>query len=360
MKGWTVKTKVTKKGGKGIAARQYYLHNKDDPSHAKTEAIEQTWGSRKTMANIVYNAESAAAQIKAKGKGGRPTESYAIEFTLNLPKGRRPTAEQWKKITESLIRDIAKKLSINPQVIADQTYAVLHQQNQEIEYDARGRKVGTGDHIHVVIGKFTPMGTCLRDLQRKTITHVVKESFNNSTMKMGFDWTQYRDHELQVQEHANKRNIPTWRVKAARENDALDRRMAALSEKVARMEDRADEIEKRERSLEEREAEINEKMAELSEKMAEQKVIDKLLKNFENQGNKWLVAYEKDDKTQMNRQKNRLSKTLTALDAFGLLSEDAATVEAAMAMGRIELMMDKVNHCKPETLVKPTISRPKL
>lgn len=335
MKGWTVKTQVTKKGGKGIAARQYYLHNKDDPSHAKTEAIEQIWGSRKTMANIVYNAESAAAQIKAKGKGGRPTESYAIEFTLDLPKGRRPTTEQWTEITKSLIRDVSKKLGIKPQVIADQTYAVLHQQSQEIEYDARGRKVGTGDHIHVVIGKFTPMGKCLRDLQRKTMTHVVKESFNNSTMRMGFDWTQYRDHELQAQEHANKRTVPTWRVKAARELEAIAAQQAALDAQA--------------QILVERAADLDMLGFEIEVKIKEAKEIERLKNNFSNQAEKWLEAFKIEDSKQMNRQFNRMNKTIDDLGAFAMSDDDLAAINK---------LSEQINSRSPQQLQAIEPKRP--
>ncbi|EGR1604381.1 hypothetical protein D6L34_25375 [Vibrio parahaemolyticus] len=361
MKGWTVVTKVTRDKAEGLAGREVYLHNKKHKNHVKTEAIVQLYGSTQTMAKMAHNGAIAAAIVKDQGKGGRPPESYAVEFTLNLPKGYRPTTEQWQKIAQHTVKKMAESLGIKPEVLGAQSYITLHQQDQTPNpHPETGKERDTGDHIHMVVGKFLPNGVCLRDLQRKTMTRTVKDAFNFSTLAIGCDWQEYAATKLQAQEHANKKRVPTWRVKAARENEALDRRVAALSEKVARMEDRADEIEKRERSLKEREAEINEKMAELSEKMAEQKIIDKLLKNFENQGNKWLLAYEKGDKTQMNRQKNRLNKTLTALDAFGLLSEDAATVEAVMAMSRVELMMDKVNHCKPETLVKPTISRPKL
>jgi hypothetical protein len=354
MKGWTVVTKVTRDKSEGLAGREVYLHNKEHKNHVKTEAIVQLFGNTQTMAKMAHNGAIAAAIVKDQGKGGRPPESYAVEFTLNLPKGYRPTPKQWHQITKHTIKKIAEKLRIKPEVIAAQTYATLHQQDQTPNpHPVTGKEQDTGDHVHIVVGKFLPNGVCLRDLQRKTMTRTVKDAFNFGTLAIGYDWQEYAATKLQVQEHANKKRVPTWRVKAARENEALDRRMAVLSKKVARMEDRADEIEKRERSLEEREAEIN-------EKMAEQKVIDKLLKNFENQGNKWLLAYESDDAKQMNRQKNRLNKTLTALDAFGLLSDDPATIEAAMIMSRVELMVDKVNHCKPETLVKPTISRPKL
>ena len=330
MKGWTVKTQATKNGAKGIAAREYYLHNKNDPSHAKTEAIVQIWGKDGTMAGIVYNAEKRAAQVKAEGKGGRPTESYAMEFTLDLPKGYRPTNKQWQEIAKQMIIDVSKKLGIPPKTLSEQTYAVVHQQDQEIEYDSRGRKIGTGDHMHVVMGKFTPDGVCLRDLQRKTITRVVKESFNNSTMKIGFDWTQYRDHKLQAQENANKRTVPTWQIRAARQKEALDKRQEALDEQELQL------------------------MTEKEDLL----LTKRLMKRFEAQGMKWLEAHKNQDVKQMKKQANRLNKSLLALDALGLLSSDQQTLEGVQIISQIHLIMDQINQKEPETLTPPSRFRP--
>jgi hypothetical protein len=313
MKGWTVKTKVTKNRSDGIAAREFYLHDKNAESHKKTEAIGRMWGNDSTMATIAHNGASAAAKLKAKGKGGRPAESFAMEFTLNLPKGYRPSPKQWKEITKQLIIDVSAKLGIPPETLSKQTYAVVHRQDQTKEYDSRGREVGTGDHMHVVIGKFTPEGNCLRDLQRKTITNVVKDSFNSSTMKMGFDWTQYRDRRLQAQEHANKRTVPTWKVKAAREIEAIAAQQAALDDQARSLVDRAKELAILESGIE--------------DKLNEVRQIERLKSNFSNQAEKWLEAFKVEDSKQMNRQHNRLSKTIDDLGAFTVSDEDQQFID---------------------------------
>lgn len=354
MKGWTVVTKVTRDKSEGLAGREVYLHNKEHKNHVKTEAIVQLYGNTQTMAKMAHNGAIAAAIVKDQGKGGRPPESYAVEFTLNLPKGYRPTTEQWQKIAQHTVKKMAESLGIKPEVLGAQSYITLHQQDQTPNpHPETGKEQDTGDHIHIVVGKFLPNGVCLRDLQRKTMTRTVKDAFNFGTLAIGYDWQEYAATKLMVQEHANTKHVPSWKIKAAREHDEIDRRMDALSETISDMEMRANEIEKREQDLAAREAELN-------ERIAEQKVVDKLIKNFETQGNKWLLAYESGDSKQMNRQKNRLNKTLTALDAFGLLSDDPATMEAAMIMSRVELMVDKVNYCKPQTLAIPSVSYMKL
>lgn len=354
MKGWTVVTNSTKDRSNGVADREVYLHNKDHKNHVKTEALIQLLGGTQTMAKIAHNGAMAAAKIRHEGKGGRPPESYAVEFTLNLPKGYRPSVDEWQKITKHVVSKVAKKLKVDPRELQQLTYATLHQQDQTPDpHPDTGVERGTGDHAHIVIGKFLSNGLCLRDLQRKTITNTVKDAFNYATLYLGYDWQEYANTKLMAQEHANTKHVPTWKIKAAREHNEIDRRMDALSETITDMEMRANEIEKREQDLAVREAELN-------EKIAEQKVVDKLIKNFETQGNKWLLAYESGDAKQMNRQKNRLNKSLTALDAFGLLSDDPVTMEAAVIMSRVELMVDKVNYCKPQTIAIPSVSHMKL
>ncbi len=310
MKGWTVRTEATKNRSEGVADREIYLHDKDHPNHVKTEAIGRVWGNDKTMASIAHNGASAAAKLKAKGKGGRPAESYAMEFTLNLPKGYRPTGEQWKAIAKQMIIDVAAKLGIPPKTLSEQTYAVVHRQDQTPEHDSRGREVGTGDHMHVVMGKFTSDGQALRDLQRKTVTHVVKDSFNNSTMKMGFDWTQYRDKKLQAQDQANKRTVPTWKVKAAREIEAIAAQQAALDAQA--------------QSLIERAAELEAVGCEIEARIEEARQLERLKNNFSNQAQKWLEAFNIADSKQMNRQFNRMKKTIEEIDAFSVSNRNLA------------------------------------
>lgn len=334
MKGWTVVTQATKDGSKGIAKREYYLHDKTHPNHSKTNEIKPIWGTPQRMQQIAYNGESYTAKQSANRKGGRPPSSFAVEFTLNLPKGYRPTTEQWQKIVKQVIIDISKKLGIKPQELSDQTYGVLHQQDQTPNLDKHGREQGTGDHLHLVIGKFTLRGTYLRDLQRKTITNTVKNAFNYASRAVcGFDWTEYRDHKLKAQEYANKRNIPSWKIKAARELKNIEEQQTALNEKAKI---------------------LAEKGKEIDQQMEEAVLTKRLMATFEKRAEKWFVAEKENNLTDMNRQANRLNKSLLALDAFGLLSSDPVTLEAAGIVSRVETLLDEINAKKPNTLlIKP-------
>lgn len=325
MKGWTVRTESTKNRGQGVAGREIYLHNHAHPNHANTERIIDIWGSEQHMQRIAYSGESYAAHQAAKGKGGRPPSSYAIELTLNLPKKYRPTDQQWLEIMKDTVRALAKVCEVDVKQLASVTRAVLHQQNQTPDLDPRtGRERGTGDHLHLCVGKFTPptpqgqQGRYLRNLQRKTATNAVKQAFNEATLKhCGYDWTEYRNHKLKAQEHANKRTVPTWKVKAARELEAIQRQQQALDEKARQLDELQDLVD---------------------EKFTDAMAVKRLLNNFKRQADKWLSALTEQDLKQMNRQQNRMQKSLTELDSF------RASPELEQFSQEISQIVEKVNN----------------
>ncbi|MEZ9302408.1 hypothetical protein AB4137_04395 [Vibrio breoganii] len=307
MKGWTVRTEATKNGSKGVAGREVYLSNTKHPNHRNTERIQPIFGNDRTMNNISYSGESYAAKQKANGKGGRPPSSYAIEFTLNLPKGYRPDDKQWRKIVEHCLKETAKVCGVEPKQLGNTSRAILHQQKQD------GSKQGTGDHCHIVIGKFCQDGTYLRNLQRKTVTARMKQSFNQAVKHYcGYDWTEYAK-TLQEQKYPNKRPAPTWKVRAAKEREEIERQQAALDERARALVGKAKELDVLESGIE--------------DKLNEVRQIERLKSNFSNQAEKWLEAFKVEDSKQMNRQHNRLSKTIDDLGAFTVSDEDQQFID---------------------------------
>lgn len=329
MKGWTVRTEATKNGSKGVAGREVYLSNTKHPNHRNTERIQQIFGNDRTMSDISYAGESYAAKQAAKGKGGRPPSSYAIEFTLNLPKGYRPDDTQWRKIVEHCLKETAKACGIEPKQLANTSRAILHQQKQD------GSKQGTGDHCHIVIGKFTQDGTYLRNLQRKTVTAKMKQSFNAAVKHYcGYDWTEYAK-TLQEQKYPNKRPVPTWKVRATKEREEIEKQQAALDSQA--------------QSLVERTKMLEMWSNEIELKIEEAKSIERLKSNFTNQAEKWLEAFRIEDSKQMNRQFNRMNKTIDELGAFAMSNEDLAAISK---------LSEQINSRSPQQLtqIKPKSS----
>ncbi|MGL1339832.1 hypothetical protein ACSTJQ_25140, partial [Vibrio parahaemolyticus] len=119
--------------------------------------------------------------------------------------------------------DIANRINISAGEFNDITRAVVHQQEQT-------GKRGSGDHMHLVLGKFTNSGKYLPDLQRKGVLHTIKLSFNAAVREvMGVD---HRTYEAKKNyEGVAKKKAPQWKVKAAREREALNEKEQQLNQK---------------------------------------------------------------------------------------------------------------------------------
>lgn len=266
IKNWT----VIAEPAKCVIARERYLNDKHHKNHKYTEQIKTIFGDENHSLNMIRNCEKYKLFLAQKRKGGRPPKP-AIEFVISLPKGIRPSYEQWRSMFNIVMRNLARSLNVEPKNLAPITRAVLHQQNQETLVK------GSGDHIHIILGKFTNDLVYLRDLQRKSTTRLIKQSFNVAMIKvMGIsnqDYQPVKEYKGQA-----KKRAPTWSVKAAREK----------------------------------------------EKMSEQ---NKRLMRIIGQAKKWLEAYELKNIKQMNRQLNRINKELNELEDISCDETDQATIE---------------------------------
>ncbi|ENU5814312.1 hypothetical protein ACE34P_001868 [Vibrio fluvialis] len=266
IKNWT----VIAEPAKSVIARELYLNDKNHKNHSYTEQIKPIFGDENHSLNMIRNCEKYKLFLAQKRKGGRPPKP-AIEFVISLPKGIRPSNEQWRSMFNIVMRNLARSLNVEPKNLAPITRAVLHQQNQDKELK------GAGDHIHILLGKFTNELVYLRDLQRKSTTRLIKQSFNVAMLKvMGISNQDYQP--VKGYHGRAKKRAPSWAVKAAREK----------------------------------------------EKLSEQ---NKRLTRIIGQAKKWLEAYELQNVKQMNRQLNRINKELNELEGISCGEIDQVTIE---------------------------------
>ncbi len=196
-------------------------------------------------------------------KGGRPP-TPAMEFVFSLPKrdDLRPTQEQWKKMIIQVAKSMVKSMDIPTSELSGIIRAVVHQQAPKV-----GK--GSGDHCHVVIGKFTNNGKYLRALQKKGVLYVAKQAFNIAVNDvMNVDYTTYKVE----QKYNSKKRAPLWKVNLGREYDNL---------KLQKLE----------------------------------------LAKFSVQADKWLQAFENANNKQLNRQFNRMQETIQNLENQKLPTE---------------------------------------
>lgn len=259
IKNWTITTEAVKHGSDGIMARERYLLAENHPNHRTTEAIISLFGSAKTSQRIALTGEQFRLNQHLNRKGGRRLSSYAMEYCLTLPKGHRATPEQWKSMISDCCLAISKLLELKPEELKQfksQIRAVLHQQKQS------GVK-GTGDHVHLILGKVLN-GKVLRVLQQKKCTALLKQAFNAAVLKhTGLDHKQYKAHEI----NRGKR-LEAWKHREQKAADAENTQLL-----VAKLQIQAD---------------------------------------------KWFHAKEENDYRQQNRQINRLIKTFEELSCTEL------------------------------------------
>ena len=254
LKNWTVTTQPVRLSTDGVMMRERYLLNKQHANHKYSEALISIFGCAETSNRIALTGEQFRLNQQLNSRGGRPLSSYAMEYCLTLPKGYRPSVEQWQSIVKDCCLTLAKHCKLNKSEFAQyrqQIRAVLHQQNQV------GTK-GSGDHVHLIIGKVVG-GKVLKELQQKKATKVIKQAFNQSVLKnVGIDYRSYEPIEKE-----KGRRLSMWQYQHQKATEALE--------------------------------------------------IEKLIKQMQAQFDKWLKAKETHDERQLKRQKNRLLKTYEEL-----------------------------------------------
>lgn len=294
IKNWT----VTVESVKSTAARELYLNNTNHPNHSDTERIVNIWGNSQTTLNIQYQCEKRRLEQAMRRKGGRPP-TPAMEYVFTLPRGIRPSEQQWQSMLKRIITNLSRSIGVKPSDFNGIVRAVLHQQNQ-----SGTRKQGSGDHLHVVIGKFTNSGHHLKALQKIGAIHTAKLSFNDAVRaELGISHHSYITQKNCLK--SAKKRIPRWKVKAAREEESQKELIALV-----------------------------------------QHNLNKVLR----QCDKWLNAFEIGDKKQMSRQHNRITKSLSQLaqadvkneKLFRLVDSMTTSIDTKSKLTQLPKLMKKV------------------
>lgn len=269
LKNWTVITQPVRFVSDGVMMRERYLQSLNHTNHKHTERIISIFGCAGTSNRIALAGEEFRLnQQMYNRRGGRPLSSYAVEYCLTLPKGYRPTPQQWQSVIKDCSLALAKLCKLNKSEFAQyrrQIRAVLHQQDQ------KGKK-GSGDHVHLIIGKLVA-NRVLKELQQKKATKLIKQAFNYSVLKhVGIDHRSYEPIEVE-----KGRRLSTWQYQYEKANQALE--------------------------------------------------IEKIIAKMQRQFDKWLRAKEEHNDRQQHRQENRLMKTYESLASHSLSKQQKHQAE---------------------------------
>ncbi|HHF3170283.1 TPA: hypothetical protein ACPJ1O_003640 [Vibrio diabolicus] len=270
IKNWTVTTQPVRLASDGVMMRERYLLNAEHTNHKYTEDIVSLFGCGATSKRIALTGEQFRLNQQLNNRrGGRPLSTYAMEYCLTLPRGYRPSYEQWQSIVKDCALALAKLCQLNKSEFSQyrqQIRAVLHQQAQD------GNK-GSGDHVHLIIGKVIG-NRVLRELQQKKATKLIKQAFNGSVLQhVGIDHRTYEPIEKE-----KGRRLSTWQYQHQKATEALE--------------------------------------------------IEKLIEKMQTQSDKWLKAKEELNERQIRRQQNRLLKSYEQLKQHSLSASQLERINA--------------------------------
>ncbi len=255
IKNWTVITKSVKDRSAGIIRRERYLLSSKVSSHRETNIVELI-GTPQTSRRIAMLGEQYRLhQITKQTKGGRPLSSFGVEYCITLPKRFCPTTSQWHDITIDCLKALAQVCKLTPEeyeLFQTGVRAVLHQQNQ-------ANPKGTGDHVHFIVSKVMPKRGVLVELQKKAATRALKSAFTLSVLKH----TNLSVKDYTPAEINRSKKVEGWKLHY--------RRVCQSKEEI------------------------------------------KLIRQLQQQVNKWFKAKDENDYKQFNRQMNRINKTIKTL-----------------------------------------------
>ena len=260
MKNWTVITQAVKDGSNGIMKRERYLVSTKNASHKETNIISLIGSPETSRRMAILGEQYKLYQQQKQKRGGRPLSSYAVEYCITLPKGISPTPNQWKLITIDCVKALAQVCNLTKPEYENYIKgirAVLHQQNQN-------NPRGTGDHVHFIVSKVLAGKGVLTQLQKKGATRALKSAFTLSVLKH----TNYSINDYSPQEIGRSNRIEQWKVQ------------------YSRAEQSKEEL--------------------------------KLIRQLQNQVDKWLKAKEENDYRQVHRQFNRINKSLNRMNKLDL------------------------------------------
>ncbi|HHP0462542.1 TPA: hypothetical protein ACRZZI_005227 [Vibrio harveyi] len=270
LKNWTVITESTK----SVLAREKYLNDAKHKNHRNTEVILNIYGSEDTSLNMMRNCDKYTLNQANKRKGGRPP-TPAVEMVFALPKGIRPNSKEWRKMLNIIMQTLALSFNVSGKDLAPITRAVVHQQTQS------SATRGSGDHLHLIVGKFTNNLIYLRELQRKSTTRLIKQAFNTAMIEiMNVDHRSYSPQKNYI--GVAKKRSPQWKVQAARRNQQIEDKTNETTQRLLKLMHQAD---------------------------------------------KWLAAFRANDSTQMNRQYNRIMKECGLLDTSNVTMPEKELLE---------------------------------
>ncbi|WP_205904635.1 hypothetical protein, partial [Pseudomonas viridiflava] len=189
-------------------------------------------------------------------------------FVFGLPPSvQKPTPEQWKSITNDILKELAKKLGIEVTDFKGKIFANVHEQDSP--------------HLNLVVSRIIN-GKSLKALDQKGTIGIAKTAFTASTLaRCGLDVSSYTP----LQTNLGRRQAK-WEIQEEKAEKAL--KLVGLEAKKLNLE------------------------------VARAKGLAKYSAMLNNQILKWIEAVKIPDENQEKRQENRIEQTIDKLTELHL------------------------------------------
>lgn len=183
LKNFTVTARSVKSGQSGLISYLNYLNNQKTSSHSQTN-IYAVHPSNADYSKFAKSAVSSAFELdlkNQKGKGGRPTASYAVSYCFSLPKNTiKPTPQEWKKISKEIVKVLREQV---PEISKpEHLFINIHDQDNP--------------HLNLVVQKVVN-GQRLRKIDQRSLLSSFKTAFNQAVLKhCDFDYKDYQPKKI--------------------------------------------------------------------------------------------------------------------------------------------------------------------
>ncbi|MCW8335631.1 hypothetical protein [Vibrio paucivorans] len=252
IKNWYVRNESIKNKAQGCLAYAHYLKDPKHPNHKNKTTIEIIHNSPVNVALLaIEQAYEADLKNQSKGKGGRSISSFMQSFVFSLPDNIELSSEEWKEISKEILIELAIKMGIEPKLLLKYSSFVLHKQSNT--------------HLNVIISRNIEGKSFQQLLTRPSATNLLKKAFNASVLKCGYDFKDYKP------KRRPNRKLKRWE-------------------------------------------ELKEKEEYVSVKKVELKEVENKIQLANKQLAKLKVAIEDNNNKDLNRQKNRLNRTIEKIE----------------------------------------------
>lgn len=278
IKNWFVRSERVKDTHIGLIKYGKYLINLEHANHKNTSSIIPIYGNIEGFIRTCSNEAVSLDLDNSQRKGGRPVQSYAQSFVFSLPDAvKKPTKEEWKLITNDVIKALAKKLDIEIKDLNGRVFANVHDQDNP--------------HLNLVISRVV-QGKALKALDQKGTIGVAKKAFNAATLaRCGLDVSTYEPLQTNLGARQAK-----WQI----QQDDSEKALKAIG-----LKSKALDIE-----------------------VARAKGLAKYSAMLNSQILKWIEAVKITDEKQEERQKNRIEKSVEELNKLNLPNEQAELINS--------------------------------